>query len=322
MAPKPHEIERTSAVRSVRKAVETGTATVKTWHKRNIGVAPHSWRANYAGNCQRPITVEKIGRPLLPLGKGTHVVRTTDSASLMTLVEYEVPCRQCDNCLRRRAAHWRLRAMAEYRAAPRTWFGSLTLNPQQHSNVTNACRLVAMRNGDDFDTFSPEAQFALRDRAIYREVKLYLKRMRTASGASIRFLCVAEAHKNGLPHYHMLVHEAGNTPIRHALLSGQWRIGFSQWKLVADPRAAGYVTKYLSKSAMARVRASAAYGNTSLDIGISKDSVTPKDPRGDASVTAPTPGTDQRCEGAEYGIPATKAGQAVEPGSAATELSA
>lgn len=305
MAPKPHEIERTSAVRSVRKAVETGTATVKTWHKRNIGVAPHSWRANYAGNCQRPITVEKIGRPLLPLGKGTHVVRTTDSASLMTLVEYEVPCRQCDNCLRRRAAHWRLRAMAEYRATVgRTWFGSLTLNPEQHSRVTNACRLVASRNGDDFDTFSPEAQFALRDRCIYREIKLYLKRMRTASGASIRFLCVAEAHKNGLPHYHMLVHEADPTPIRHSLLSGQWRVGFSQWKLVTDPRAAAYVTKYLSKSALARVRASAAYGNTSSDIALGVKPMTP----GASGVTALATGTDQRSEGASVGVSETQAG--------------
>lgn len=184
------------------------------------------------------------------------------------MTEIIATCRKCDNCLRRRAAHWRLRSYAEYQNAARTWFGSLTLSPEQHSRVTMACQAYALKNGDDFDAMSPDRQFAMRHKCINREITLYLKRVRKYSGADIRFVCVVEAHKSGLPHYHILIHESNPAnPVRHALLKEQWRVGFSDFKLVTSKAAAGYVTKYLSKSSMARVRASLDYGNfTSSDI--------------------------------------------------------
>lgn len=154
--------------------------------------------------------------------------------------------------------------MSETKQAPRTWFGTLTLAPEQHANVAAACRVEARRQGDDFDSFTPERQFALRHKCIGREITLYLKRLRKEAGDGIRFLCVAEAHKTGLPHYHLLVHESEATPVTYRQLANNWRVGFSNWKLVDDPRAAGYVTKYLTKSSMARVRASLDYGTIDL----------------------------------------------------------
>lgn len=150
--------------------------------------------------------------------------------------------------------------MSETRDAVRTWFGTLTLSPDQHHRVAAACRLQASRNGDDFDTFDQERQFALRHKCISREITLYLKRVRKRAGEDLRFVCVAEEHKTGLPHYHLLVHEGQATTLTWRILSEEWRVGFSQWKLVKDTRAAGYVTKYLSKSSKARVRASLDYG--------------------------------------------------------------
>jgi len=60
---------------------------------------------------------------------------------------------------------------------------------------------------------------------------------------------------------HVLVHEAlGKVTKRE--LEASWRSGFSHWRLVpvGDTRAAAYVTKYLTKSALTRVRASQRYG--------------------------------------------------------------
>ena len=50
--------------------------------------------------------------------------------------------------------------------------------------------------------------------------------------------------------------------MRHSTLSGAWHLGFSRFKLVEGKEVAGYVAKYLHKSAEARVRASFGYGKT------------------------------------------------------------
>lgn len=248
---------------SVRKGLDRGKTVLARPTPR--GRNPHSWKSNFAGNCSSPITVLQTGRGtvLTKGGKSLHKVDVTDASTV--LHELEVPCRQCENCLRRRAAHWRMRAIAETKAAPRTWFGTLTLSAEQHFRVAAACRLVAARNGDDFDTFGTERQFAARHKVISREITLFLNRLRKQCGAGIRFCCVAEAHKTGLPHYHMLVHESKDTPVTWRALNSQWRVGFSNWKLVEnDTKPVHYVTKYLSKSSIARVRASLDYGNTTL----------------------------------------------------------
>ena len=116
----------------------------------------------------------------------------------------------------------------------------------------------------DFDALSNDKQFQARHQAIGPELTKFLKRVRKESAAMLRYCLVAEAHKSGLPHYHLVVHETGGEPVRHKTLQGQWKLGYSNWKLVDindSGKTAAYVAKYLSKSALARVRASKHYGH-------------------------------------------------------------
>lgn len=121
------------------------------------------------------------------------------------------------------------------------------------------------QQGVDFDALPVGEQLVLRHKYISPEITRYLKRIRKQSSAPLRYLCVMESHKSGLPHYHMLVHEQDPAlPVRHKLLTDQWLLGFTVWKLcpLGDVRAATYLCKYLSKSTAARVRASVRYGQT------------------------------------------------------------
>lgn len=98
---------------------------------------------------------------------------------------------------------------------------------------------------------------------ISREFTLFFKRLRKVTGAKIRYLLVAEQHKDGWPHYHALLHEKG-VAVTKRQLEHEWRLGFTQFKLVPldDPHVAGYVTKYIAKQALARIRASLRYGTS------------------------------------------------------------
>lgn len=78
------------------------------------------------------------------------------------------------------------------------------------------------------------------------------------SGGRLRFLLVYEAHKDGFPHLHALIHEQGEVVTKRELQK-QWPYGFTTVK-VCDVATSHYVTKYLTKSVRARVRASQRYG--------------------------------------------------------------
>lgn len=167
----------------------------------------------------------------------------------------------CDCCRRLKAALWTARAEAEVTTGPRNWFGTLTLSPAMHYQIVTRCRVRLRSGGTDFDSLSESEQFAERMTEIGREVTLWLKRIRKESGATLKYLLVAEAHKSGLPHLHVLMHEQeGSVPVRYRTLSTQWKLGFSKFNLVDGKKAARYVCKYISKDAMARVRASLRYG--------------------------------------------------------------
>lgn len=132
------------------------------------------------------------------------------------------------------------------------------------------------------------AAFKARHRVLSKEVTKWLKRLRKGGKVKIpdpraskgyrvqitrppkfRYICVAEAHKLELgnrPHYHLLIHETSELDHLHkAFMQRKWTLGFSNFKLVArqsDDNGAqvSYITKYLTKDASARVRASASYG--------------------------------------------------------------
>ena len=214
----------------------------------------HEW--DISGSCSRPMTRELHARPLI-LGR---VYKSGQGERPYSLIMH-TRCRMCEECLRLRSADWRMRAVSEMREAGRTWFGTLTLAPEQHHNMLSRARHRLWRGGTDFDALSPHDQFMERMTEIGKEVTLYLKRVRKESGARVRYLLVAEAHKSGLPHLHILVHEVdSDRPVRHKTLADQWKLGFTRFKLALDVKTASYVCKYISKALLARVRASLGYG--------------------------------------------------------------
>lgn len=122
-------------------------------------------------------------------------------------------------------------------------------------------RARARWKAPDFDTRNEQQQFAGVWAQFSAEITLWMKRVRKNSGAALRTMCVAEAHRDGFPHAHLLMHErlgGGFTAERQ--LRTAWRWGFAQAKL-AESRHANYIAKYLTKSALARVRASISYGS-------------------------------------------------------------
>lgn len=219
-----------------------------------VSALSHRWWA--AGDCTAPVHREITGRP-----EGQPKWHEWEPGKRGTLIlDLQVRCRQCESCLRARARHWALRAKSEIDAVARTWFGTLTLRPDRQNYYLNLARASYARSGDDLDRQPEEVIFRERAAAIGLEVTRYLKRVRKNSGARLRYVLVFEAHKSGDPHLHMLVHEVGGV-VTYRHLSDAWTEGFTKWKL-ADTGASRYVTKYLSKSMLARVRASVRYGES------------------------------------------------------------
>lgn len=162
---------------------------------------------------------------------------------------------------------WAIRARKECAMASRTWFGTLTVRPELHQRLLDDARLHESYQGVDFDTLGAAEKFRILANAEGKLITDFLKRIRKESSASPRYLLVTEQHKTGLPHWHILLHEQSlSSPIRKTVLERQWTAGFSHWRLIngADPDDTGkrisYVTKYVAKETLTRVRASLEYG--------------------------------------------------------------
>lgn len=220
-----------------------------------------------SGNCESPLYFHKKAVPNETRAAPRSFKRYVESTYANTIhLDIYVKCRKCPTCLRMRQSHWTYRAKSEIALAPRTWFGTLTLRPQEHYNALMHGRAYMRSRSVEPDADVDELQ--LRHKVISKWITLWFKRLRK-SGIHFRYLLVMEIHKSGLPHYHLLIHEVlGQEPVRYSDLQ-TWPHGFSSWKLVTDDgkgKTAHYISKYLSKAAEARVRASVGYGRTSLDI--------------------------------------------------------
>ena len=69
--------------------------------------------------CENPVTVYGIGLP--------SFLRPTEAPMP---VEQQVRCRKCDGCLAHKARLWIARGVDEIKASTRTWFGTLTVRPE------------------------------------------------------------------------------------------------------------------------------------------------------------------------------------------------
>lgn len=176
--------------------------------------------------------------------------------------ELPVRCRKCVNCLAHRRRLWTARALHEVQAANRTWFGTLTVRPEDRFRLSLGLDLVASSDISN-DLEGARKKFSILARRLSPDVTKMFKRLR-ADGARFRYLLVSEHHSDGFPHFHLLLHEQGE-PIRKATLDAAWPLGFTKWRLVSDDvMEAKYVCKYLSKDAQTRVRASQRYGQAAL----------------------------------------------------------
>lgn len=261
MTPKPLTVRKKLLERRVlmKDAIRLATG-------EHGGIDGNTVNADFAWKCDTPVRVESFARnDVLADGSVTQAERLN--------VDRDVPCRKCAGCLRHRASLWKWRATRELATAQRTWFATWTLRPEVH--VLFRYRAI-QRLADtqvSFDTLSEIEQWREQQSEGSRELTLMLKRLRRA-GARIRYLIVAEAHKSGLPHWHGLLHEApASLPVLKRELESAWPHGFCRFTLVkgSDRASAGYVTKYLSKSMLCRVRGSIRYGRPPQEVG---------DPRG------------------------------------------
>lgn len=222
---------------------------------------PISGEWDISSNCENAVPVTLTGRA----GRisGNHMVKSKlDKSSYELLLQTR--CRKCPSCLRARSRRWAHRSKVEIEHAPRTWFGTFTLNPFNAFMLTARTSARLTRGGTEYGLLSPPEQFAELVSEYGAELTKYLKRLRKNTGAPFRYILVAERHKSGVPHWHCLIHEQDPArPIRHASLTAGYKLGFTQFKLCDDSKTAWYVAKYLSKSAECRVRASKRYGSPS-----------------------------------------------------------
>lgn len=187
----------------------------------------------------------------------------------------QVRCRKCEACLKYKSAEWRRRCVAELKVAPRTWMATLTYSADEHFKARCAIAIQQRKRGVNLSELDGRQVFRLQAAEMGAEFTKYVKRLRKGDDkyppASLRYILATEAHQSGFPHLHALIHETdASTPVRKDQLHRHWHRGFSTFKLVdGSPRSAFYVTKYINKSMMTRVRASLGYGgvNTSSDIG-------------------------------------------------------
>lgn len=210
------------------------------------------------GKCLSPVRVELHGRA----SEGNiKMVNVTAVDNRPAFVEMDVRCRRCENCLKQRAYMWSNRCRVEWRDAPRTWLATLTLAPEQYARLLSVARVSLARQGCDLEALPEPERWLAVEKFGFEDVQLWLKRIRKATAAPLRYLAVTEAHKSGVPHWHVLLHEqSAEKPLRYKSLKGSWSLGFDSYTLVQDARGASYVAKYLAKELRARVRASLRYG--------------------------------------------------------------
>lgn len=222
-------------------------------------------RWDVAGRCEAPRPVIRFARPARERDGSVTVARGKPHPME---VELMTPCRKCSRCLAMRAAHWRHRAVSEIQASPRAWFCTWTLSPEARFRTLSMARAALSAQSVEYESIPPAEQFGAWCKQIGREFTLGLKRLRKNTRSPVRYVIIAEGHKDGTPHFHGLIHEVSPLhPVTHkALVRDVWRLGFARYKL-ADAATGGYVTKYLTKSSLVRVRASRGYGD-----GLSRNS--------------------------------------------------
>lgn len=179
-------------------------------------VRPRYVRLNLAMDCEQPGHFELFARSRRIAGRVVYTI------------EGSTRCRKCFSCSRRKSLFWTGRAITEYQSAPRTWFGTLTLSPEEHFRIDARAQARLWSKSVDWRRLSAREQFEERAKEVGEEMTRFIKRLRKGNTAvgergpqlpheavKIRYLLIAEMHDSertseemrGRPHYHMLIHE-------------------------------------------------------------------------------------------------------------------
>lgn len=218
-----------------------------------------------SGHCQNPQKVRLFGK--VP---ATHKgMRGNIPKGVLVIM---AKCRRCERCLKERSWMWADKARLETEQSERTWFVTLTFKPEQRLVMESVLRLDYSERGEDFDRLNEDERFLAFSAASGDRVQRYVKRLRKGSPdwaekpIRLRYLAVSEAHKDGFPHWHMLIHEYPEERLQWRRLSREWTaLGFAKFNLCGEEAVeARYVCKYLAKSMLARVRASNGYGKKTV----------------------------------------------------------
>lgn len=232
-----------STARSADLSLSAQVTPCVVWTDRTECVASLGECLNSAGDCVSPVPIQLMSNEYGSLA-ARQVGRWQLSESMDGLYtcNMSVRCRKCPECRQWSARQWMARAIAECEKVSRTWFATLT-----------------------FDWRHKPGDQSFQWRYARRELTLWFKRLRK-KGLKFRYLAVFEAHRDGRPHIHLLLHET--SPATYRRLTSEWRAGFSKIRLVkgSPVEAARYCTKYIFKdheSGLCRVRASLRYGQRS-----------------------------------------------------------
>lgn len=233
------------------------------------------------GDCISPVMLEYRGKrdellhrlerwqedKALDYAPGWGMIGGEWGPAFATTAYLSVRCRKCSACLKQRAKVWATRGQLELVAAKRSWFGTLTVRPEERFRARLRADAACDKRGVRWSDLSDSEQFAEIAKVLRGDFQRYLKRVRKASRARIRYCMTTEAHADGFPHLHLLLHEYQGATTKR-LLEEQWPLGISHWRLVngLDHKVPWYVAKYLTKSILAKPVASLRYGRPPLAV--------------------------------------------------------
>lgn len=288
------DVGRKRVVELARDALSRG-GKLASVGRRSSDPTVIEWKVS--GRCEQPVSVWLHGTLAKDREKGVEYAGLRDIPDPVA-IDMAAPCRRCEPCLKVRGSQWRQRAMIETLQSPRTWRVTLTFSAEEHWRITCEAREAHRKAGKgDFPTGGDKLLLA-RHGIAGKLVTRFLKRLRVGGyyrawdsrlrtmvdvrqePTRFRYVVVLERHdgkrrkgRTGFvgqalppdsPHYHLLIHELpGQPPLREAFIRQEWaeHHGWLKAKLVDEPaKAAGYAAKYISKEALARVRASVGYG--------------------------------------------------------------
>lgn len=209
----PHLVRRRRQI-SVERLRQIATKAVVNGYGEVI--RPRVVKLNLAMDCEEPYAFELFARSRKIIGRVVYTVIG------------ESRCRKCFSCVRRKSLFWTGRAVTEFLQAPRTWFGTLTLSPEEHFRIDARAQARLWSKSVDWRRLSAMEQFEERAKEVGLEMTNFIKRLRKGNGVvsdagpalphlgvKIRYLLIAEQHDSvhtsdemrGRPHYHMLIHE-------------------------------------------------------------------------------------------------------------------